>query len=139
MQLARRDSGRLLISLVPLIDVMMILLVFFMVTSTYLNLHMIPFVQSSDKGSTARVASGKPGSTVMVRIGADGRTYIRGRVLEPSALAGEIGSRLRDNPLLMVVILPSPRATTQNLVTAMDTLTQAGATRIRLIRLEAQQ
>ena len=49
MKLARYHSDKALISLVPLIDVMLILLVFFMVTSTYLNLDMIPFVERSEE------------------------------------------------------------------------------------------
>lgn len=137
MKLARRQSDRPLISLVPMIDVMLILLVFFMVTSTYLNLDMIPVVRRSDDGAAA-AQPGPAGSTVMVRIGADGQTYLRGRALAPRELAGAISGRLADNPLLSVILLPSTQATTQHLVTAMDTLTRAGATRIRLMRLEAQ-
>jgi biopolymer transport protein ExbD len=40
--------------------------------------------------------------------------------------------------LLSVVLLPSSRATTQDLVTTMDTLTSAGVTRLRLMQLDAE-
>ena len=42
-----------LITMTPLVDVMMILLVFFMVTSTYLDLDMMPMVQSDSEGMVA--------------------------------------------------------------------------------------
>jgi biopolymer transport protein ExbD len=47
MQLRRRIPSPRLISLVSMVDVLLIMLVFFMVTSTYLNLDMIPMTQSA--------------------------------------------------------------------------------------------
>lgn len=121
-----------------MIDVMLILLVFFMVTSTYLNLDMIRVIEPEEQSTTASAPSGEP-TTLLVRIAADGQVYVRGQVFAPEALAALVQTRVEENPLLSVVLLPSSRATTQNLVTAMDTLTQAGATRLRLMRLEAAQ
>lgn len=140
MQLTRIRSPRQLISLVPMIDVMLILLVFFMVTSTYLNLDMIPVVERADDAPAAAPAQA-PGtaSTLLVRIGADGETYVRGQALAPPFLSALVQEQLADNPLLSVVLLPSSRASTQALVTTMDALTTAGATRLRLMRLEAAQ
>jgi len=138
MQLSRKDDSRQLISLVPMIDVMLILLVFFMVTSTYLNLDMIPVVdQAEDQPSTTINTTGES-STLLVRIGADGAAYVRGTVLDTESLAALVQARLTENPLLSVILLPSTRATTQALVSTMDTLTRAGATRLRLMRLEGQ-
>ena len=53
LSLTRPSRPRALISLVPMIDVMLILLVFFMVTSTYLNLDMIPAVRPEQGGAAA--------------------------------------------------------------------------------------
>lgn len=119
-----------------MIDVMLILLVFFMVTSTYLNLDMIRVIEPEAERAPTAPASGDA-TTLLVRIGADGQIHVRGRTLTAAELGSFVGSRLQENPLLSVVLLPSSRATTQNLVTTMDSLTQAGATRLRLMRLEA--
>ena len=58
MRVARRKRLGPLISMTPMIDVLFILLVFFMVTSTFLDLDMIPLIggarpgaQSSDQSS----------------------------------------------------------------------------------------
>lgn len=126
------------ISLVPMIDVMLILLVFFMVTSTYLNLDMIPAVRQSDD-----VQSSSPGQTtspiMMVRLGEDGLPAIKGQALDQAQLIAAIKARIADDPLTQVIVLPSGGATTQALVSVMDASAQAGATRLRVIRLEARQ
>jgi len=138
MKLTRHQSDRALISLVPLIDVMLILLVFFMVTSTYLNLDMIPFVERGDEAPAAAQPSSEPSGTLLLRISADGQPILAGQRLSSEDLQAAIAGRLTENPLLSVVVLPSTRATTQDLVSVLDALTLAGATRIRLMQLAAQ-
>jgi biopolymer transport protein ExbD len=120
-----------------MIDVMLILLVFFMVTSTYLNLDMIPIVDRVDDAPS--ISNSGSGSTILVRIGADGQTYLHSKVTDASSLRQLIKARLLTEPLLSVVILPSSRASTQALVSTMDTLTHSGVTRLRLMRLDRKQ
>jgi biopolymer transport protein ExbD len=117
-----------------MIDVLLIMLVFFMVTSTYLNLDMIPMAQSSD--DTASTSSVTETQTVMIRLGGDGRTYLQGRPTLLPQLAATLQSQ---GPNTNVLILPSARASTQNLVTLLDTLTAAGLTRLRIVQLEASK
>lgn len=133
MQLRRTNPPQRLISLVSMIDVLLIMLVFFMVTSTYLNLDMIPMAQSSDDTASATPTQTQ---TVMIRLGGDGRTYLQGRPTQPAQLAATLQAR---DPDLNVLILPSARASTQSLVTLMDTLTTAGLTRLRIVQLEASE
>lgn len=140
MKLARRTSKAHLISLVPMIDVMFILLIFFMVTSTYLNLDMIPVVDTADASDASATAEPPQDvTTILVRIGADGGVFLRGQAVTLADLTGEVRTAVERNPLLSVVLFPSSRATTQQLVDAMDSLTLAGATRLRLVQLEASR
>ncbi len=129
-----RRSGPL-ISLVPMIDVMLILLVFFMVTSTYLNLDMIPATRQQAQAGAPGAA---PAGTVLIRLAADGVPVIEGRSLRPEALAERLAARLRDDPRTQVLVLPSGATTTQALVAVMDTAARAGVVRLRVIRLEAR-
>lgn len=138
MKLARHHTDRALISLVPLIDVLLILLVFFMVTSTYLNLDMIPFVERSRDTPGQAAAATDTSGTLLLRISADGQPHLAGQALSGDALRTEVTARLARNPLLSVIVLPSTQATTQDLVTVLDGLTLAGATRIRLMQLAGQ-
>ena len=138
--LARPNRPRALISLVPMIDVMLILLVFFMVTSTYLNLDMIP---AADRGDTVPEAATAQGSgdragTILIRIGADGIPTVRGQPLDGPALASFLAEQMADAPLTQVLVLPSAAAKTQALVSTMDVATSSGVTRLRVVRLEAR-
>ena len=124
-----------LISLVPMIDVMLILLVFFMVTSTYLNLDMIPAVDQQDGATADRATAGE---TVMIRLGAGGDLVVSGQAVAMADLAAVLRARLAGEPDLRVLILPSGAARTQALISAMDAATSAGVQRLQVIRLEAQ-
>ncbi len=136
--LRQATAPRVLISLVPMIDVMLILLVFFMVTSTYLNLDMIPAAERGDDGETTAAAPSEGATALLIRLGADGQPAVRGVKLSLTDLQALIRTRLADAPLTPVVVLPSGVAEMQALITVMDAATQAGATRLRVIRLEAQ-
>lgn len=129
MKLARRNRNTALITLTPLVDVMLILLVFFMVTSTYLDLDMMPMVQSEAESSGS--ATG-PGSTLLIRITADGTARLRGQPLSVPRLA----AALQAAPDARVLILPSGGANVQGLVSAIETATKAGAVNLRVVRLE---
>ncbi|WP_264214485.1 ExbD/TolR family protein [Leisingera thetidis] len=134
MQINRTARPRALISLVPMIDVMLILLVFFMVTSTYLNLDMIPAVKPSEGAAGSPQI---PAGTLMIRLGADGVPVLRGTALEGDTLRAALAAAMAEEPLTQVVILPSGAARTQALITVMDTAALAGVTRLRVLRLEA--
>ncbi|GAA6178448.1 ExbD/TolR family protein [Sulfitobacter pacificus] len=136
LTLRRPRPAPALISLVAMIDVLLILLVFFMVTSTYLNLDMIPAV-SQDSGAR-QITDGERAQPLLVRIGADGQPVIRGKPVSLEQFDALIRSRLNTEPTLPVMILPTGVARTQALVSVMDTATKAGARQVRVIRLEAR-
>ncbi len=137
MTLKRPARAGPLISLVPMIDVMLILLVFFMVTSTYLDLDMIPAARRSDTPAAASPGEA-PGNTVMIRLGGDGIPVVGGAALPGPALTALLRDRLANDPLAQVIVLPSGAATTQALISVMDAATRAGAQRLRVVRLEAR-
>jgi len=136
--LKRPTPPRALISLVPMIDVMLILLVFFMVTSTYLNLDMIPAVDQADESTEASDdVTGAPGSTLLIRIGADGVPSVRGRGFDLRELEAMIAQRVQNSANLRVLVLPTGAADMQALVSVMDVATRSSVTNLRVVRLEA--
>jgi len=138
LTLKRPTRPRALISLVPMIDVMLILLVFFMVTSTYLNLDMIPAVRQAEAPAPTAASGEGSGGTVMIRLGADGVPVLRGRAMPGADLTAVLAEVLAQQPLTQVIVLPSGAATTQALVSVMDAAAGAGALRLRVIRLEVR-
>ena len=135
MQLSRRTPPKALISLVPMIDVMLILLVFFMVTSTYLNLDMIPALRPSEGAASS---AKPPQLRLMTRIQADGTSSLRGQPLSAPALQHALQASLASDPETQLVILPSGSAPTQALISLMDAAATAGVQNMRVLRLEAR-
>ena len=113
----------------------MILLVFFMVTSTYLDLDMLPLAAAAG-GDAQTEAADRRGQRILVQIDAAGRARVRGRVTEPAELRALVAGALERDPGTEVVLLPSLQADVQSLALAMDVLATAGATRLHVIRLE---
>ena len=134
--LKRTAPRRSLISVVSMIDVMMILLFFFMVTSTYLNLDMVPALQKSDEVPGPSTAPGEA-TTLMIRIAADGQAMVGGQTFDAAALSALLQDRLAADPLTPVVLFPSGAAHLQDLIGVMDVVTRSGAVRVRVIRIEA--
>ena len=149
--LRRRQRAGAPISLVPMIDVLILLLIFFMVTSSYLNLDFIPAVQAEnpEPGATTDTSPEAPAETIpagavlpartlLVRLQADGLAVIAGQRLTAAEVTADVTARLALQPDLPVVILPSGAADTQDLVSLMDALAAAGAASVRIVRVEVQ-
>lgn len=137
MRLAQRDPSRSPISLVAMIDVLMIMLVFFMVTSTYLDLDMIPVAESREAPPAAAPGGGAGSARLLIRLGADGRAHVQGQSYAAEEIGTAIAARLAEAPGLEVIVLPSGGAAVQALVSVMDAAVAAGAERVRIVRLEA--
>ena len=141
MRIRRSMQGPVAISLVAMIDVLMILLVFFMVTSTYLDLNMVTLAGAPDEpieaGEPRQIGSGADAQRLLIRLGADGLPHVQGRALDGPALSGLIATRLAAAPDLDVIVLPSGQANVQALAALMDVAVTAGAQRLRIVRLEA--
>ena len=135
--LKRPERRRTMISVVSMIDVIMILLFFFMVTSTYLNLDMVPALQKSEEMPGGTPPDPGQATTLMIRIAADGQAMIGGQALDTAALSDLLQVRLAADPLTPVVLFPSGAAHLQDLIGVMDTVTRSGAVRVKVIRIEA--
>ena len=135
--LKRPRPPKALISLVAMIDVLLILLVFFMVTSTYLDLDLIPAVAQEDN-TPAPTEVSATSATLLIRLGESGQPVVRGQTLTMQDLAALLRARLDAAPNLSIVILPTGVARMQALISVMDTATTAGATKVRVIRLEGR-
>lgn len=131
------------ISLTPMVDVLMILLIFFMVTSTYLDLDMLVLSQTSeDPAIDNEAATTLPGTgstlgsgalRMVLRLGVDGQVYHRGTIVPEGSLAARIADQHGE-----VILVPSARAPVQGLVRVMEAAASANAGRLRVIRLGAQ-
>lgn len=137
LRLHRPARRRRLLSLTPLVDVMLILLVFFMVTSSYLNLEMVPMAGRSAEAAAAGHGDGAaPGGTLLIRVTADGRAVVRGRSHGADALSAAVAAALAARPDLRVLVLPSARARLQALVDVVEAAKRGGAPGVGIVRAE---
>ena len=122
---ARRRSP---ISLTPLIDVVFILLVFFMLASSFLDWRAIE-LDALGKAAAAPSVEG----ALLVELRSDG-LRLSGETLDLDALAARVAERLATKPDQRVLVKPTPGVVLQRAVAVLDRLTAAGARDLSLIR-----
>lgn len=123
-------SRRPLVSLTPLIDVVFILLVFFMLASNFSTERVIEMLTPAD---TEPAQQGESGAA-LVRVGTDGGVDLNGEPLSRSELAQRVGAWSVSEEPRRYLVQPAPGVTTQQAVTVLDLLKSSGADNVSLIR-----
>jgi biopolymer transport protein ExbD len=119
---------RNLISLTPLIDVVFILLVFFMLASSFVHWRSIGLATPENGGG----AAGLKGA-MLVEILPDGLRFgTRAMTLE--AFAGRVERRLLEDPAQRVLVRPAEGVALQRAVDVLDRLQAIGARNVVLIQ-----
>ena len=126
---AGRRRRRPLISLTPLIDVVFILLVFFMLASSFLDW------RSIDLNAPGRAGSSQPSmvGAMLVEVRTDG-LRLSGESITVDGLETRIAARLEQRPDQRVLVKPAATVPLQQVVTVLDRLSTAGVTDLSLIR-----
>ena len=124
----RRRGRRPLISLTPLIDVVFILLVFFMLASSFLDWRSIDLTAPSPT-----VAGSSTEGSLLVEVRADS-VRLSGAPVSLDELAARVGERLVLDPDQRVLVRPATGVPLQEVVTVLDRLSDAGVVDMSLIR-----
>lgn len=101
------------LSLTSLIDIIFLLLLFFMLSSTFTR-----FAEVEVSGGRAGAAASSEGPDVLIRIGDDGWT-INGRTVDEDDAMGEL-ERLQENGAKKAVLLVRGDLTSQVMVSAVE-------------------
>ena len=116
------------INLTPMLDVVFIMLIFFIVTASFVREAGLD-VNRPD----APVTESKPeDSNILVAISANDEIMIENRVIDPRAVRANIERLHAENPQGSVVIQANKRSTNKMLVTVMDAARQAGVYNISM-------
>ena len=110
------------IDLTPMLDVVFIMLIFFIVTATFVKEIGID-VNSPDKNQNVKDADKQ---SIVVQITNRDRIRIRGRDIDFRAVRANIERLHAENPDAPVVVQPHPDSTTETMIHAMDSARQAG-------------
>lgn len=125
------NSGRRrrpLISMTPLIDVVFILLIFFMLASSFLDWRAIELNAPKE----AAAGSSMEGA-LLIEVREDG-LRLSGVAVSPDELAERVGQRLAAKPEQRVLVMPDGGVPLQAAVEVLDRLSGAGVTELSLIR-----
>lgn len=125
---ARTDRRRALISLTPLIDVVFILLVFFMLASSFLDWRAI------DLSPPVKAGGGAPlEGSLLIDIRAD-TLRLAGEAMDLEVLTVRVGGLTAGKPDRPVILRPAADVSLQRTVEVLDRLKAAGVTGMSLIR-----
>jgi biopolymer transport protein ExbD len=116
------------VNLTPLIDVVFILLMFFMLTSDLQQWRAMMLNVPATQITT--VASHE--QALLVRINADGKITLNGTVLTLAGLETRLRAVLAGNPEQAVVVRPSRDVSVQRIVQILDRLTVSGVQKLTL-------
>jgi biopolymer transport protein ExbD len=125
---ARRPRRRPLIGLTPLIDVVFILLVFFMLASSYLDWRAITLTTPAEAAQGGSIEG-----ALLVEVRPEGLRFA-GESMPLEAVVARVGRRLAQAPETAVLVKPAPGVSLQQTVSVLDRLTAAGAANVSLIR-----
>jgi biopolymer transport protein ExbD len=117
-----RDTSGTLVDIAPLIDVVFILLIFFLVTATFVQ----PTGVTVNKPQASHVKSLAPQS-LRVAITPSGALYSDGQPTDLSALRRQVREFQNKHENGAVIVVPDQNAAAGRLVEVMDTARAAGA------------
>jgi len=109
------------IDLTPMLDVVFIMLIFFIVTATFVKEIGLD-VSSPDRAQAPKNAHKQ---SIVVQISSRDRIRIRGRDVDFRAVRANIERLHAENPEAPVVVQPHPQSTTNTLIHVMDAARQA--------------
>ncbi len=117
------ESPAAVVNLTPLLDMVFILLIFFLVTSSFLKESGVEINRP-----TAKTAEPQPAANIVIAIDANGMVWIDRHRIAQAALAAEIERLHAANPDIGVIVTADRDSRTGILVKTLDTVRLAGIT-----------
>ena len=123
MKRRHRISDDAEINITPMLDIVFIMLIFFIVTTSFIK----------EKGlEVSRPSSSPPKEIqqdkgpIVVRIDASSLISVKGRVLEPRAVVANLEREKAEKPTSPLIVAAHPEAATEALVTVLDAARAVG-------------
>ena len=123
----RSGGGRVDINMGPLIDMVFLLLIFFVVTTSFVKETGIDVQRS-----TAATAEVKERGNIMIGVNAEGAVYLEGRRIDIRSVRAHVERALAEDPESGVVVVADQKSETGVVVRVMDQCRLAGAQDVSL-------
>jgi biopolymer transport protein ExbD len=118
----RRTSDALEINMGPLIDLVFLLLIFFLVTTTFVKETGLEVHRPS-----AKTAERKEKSTILIGISKEGTIYMENRIIDIRSVRANVEKLLAENPESGVIVVADKKSQTGVSVNVIDQCRLAGA------------
>jgi biopolymer transport protein ExbD len=115
------------VNLSPLIDMVFLLLIFFVVTTSFVKEAGIDVQRS-----TAATAEVKERASVMIGVSAEGEIWMEGKKVDVRSVRGLVERALAEDPEAGVVVIADKSSETGDVVQVMDQCRLAGAANVSL-------
>jgi biopolymer transport protein ExbD len=125
MELKNRLPRKVQIDITPLIDVVFLLLIFLMVSSTFIEQPGIKIALPS-----ATTAKSERVEDLVIMIADDGKIYLNKKLLDRSKLAEELKQAVADSPQKAVILKADRKVSHGDVVTVMDLARKSGIKRL---------
>lgn len=122
-----RGNDQVAIDMAPLIDMTFLLLIFFMVTTSFVKETGIDVMRS-----TAATAEVKDRGSVMIGVNAEGDVYMEGKKVDLRSVRSLVERALAEDPDAGVVVVADKDSNTGDVVRVMDQCRLAGALNVSL-------
>lgn len=123
----RRNRTMVDINMAPMIDMVFLLLIFFLVTTSFVKETGIEVSRP-----TAATATTKEKATILIGIDATNRVYLDRREIDVRAVRANIERALAENPEGSVVVVADKASATGTAIEVMDGCRMAGAQNVSL-------
>ena len=130
MELERKKNNRLKLNMTPLIDMVFLLVIFFMLTTSFNVTEVIELGFSNN--DVAAASQGKEDS-ILISVGLDGTLSINGTKLPEKLFMNELKLKLAKDKTQKILLLADAAVSVQHTVKAMDLARIAGGVNIILL------
>lgn len=124
MKLYERKFGHQGIPIVPMLDILTILLIFFIVHTEFKRQVSVLKLDVPQTHHLAGTQGDK--NSVLLEVGDDGSIAFNGRLIPAEQLTGAVRGLLQQNPQARIQVSAAGGATMSRFVEVLDTLTAAG-------------
>lgn len=125
----KRKKDESNIDLTPMLDVVFILLIFFVVTASFLKESAFDIRGQEPNNSPPPPSEDTP-QNILIEIDNRDAIFFNHERVDITAVRARVASHRAENPAASVVIRPGPNSTANTLVTTMNSARAAGATSI---------
>ncbi|MBN6742818.1 biopolymer transporter ExbD [Acidithiobacillus sp. MC6.1] len=131
MNLRPRVSEEPEINVISMVDIVLVLLLFFMVTSSFVHQSHL----SMQLPKAQQAAAGEPKSPITIDLSASGQVHMNKQALSMADLAGQLKALAAKDPERVIVLRADKNTTQQYVIDVLDAAQEAGLTRISFATL----